>query len=129
MKKILLVLCVCIFGLSGCSNDELTIENKIKAEIEYVEKNCSIFVKKFNDNEYIKDGVLDTEKINYDAEVFVKSLSVIEDDLKYVKLDEKILNNIAIIIQNMNNYYQNGEYDNLKNEYVNLYYVFESLEK
>ena len=95
MKKIVLVLCVCIFGLSGCSNDELTIE----------------------------------EKINYDAEVFVKSLSVIEDDLKYVKLDEKILNNIAIIIQNMNNYYQNGEYDNLKNEYVNLYYVFESLEK
>ena len=129
MKKFLLILFICMFGLSGCSNDELTIENKIKAEIEYVEKNCSIFVKNFDDGEYIKEGVLDTEKINYDTSVFVNSLDVIEDDLRYVKLNEDILKNIDVIIQNMNNYYQNNEYDNLKNEYTNLYKVFETLEK
>ena len=129
MKKFLLILFIFMFCLSGCSNDELTIENKIKAEIEYVEKNCSIFVKNFDDGEYIKEGVLDTEKINYDTSVFVNSLDVIEDDLRYVKLNEDILKNIDVIIQNMNNYYQNNEYDNLKNEYTNLYKVFETLEK
>ena len=91
MKKFLLILFIFMFCLSGCSNDELTIENKIKAEIEYVEKNCSIFVKNFDDGEYIKEGVLDTEKINYDTSVFVNSLDVIEDDLRYVKLNEDIL--------------------------------------
>lgn len=129
MKKFLLILFIFMFCLSGCSNDELTIENKIKAEIEYVEKNCSIFVKNFDDGEYIKEGVLDTEKIKYDTSVFVNSLDVIEDDLRYVKLNEDILKNIDVIIQNMNNYYQNNEYDNLKNEYTNLYKVFETLEK
>jgi len=130
MKKFFVFMFILIFCLSGCTNEEnLTIENKINSEIEYVKKNCSIFIAKFDSDEYLKDGTLDSEKIKYDTTVFLNSLPVIVDDLKYVKLSDEFINNMNNIIGNINNFSQNNQLDNLKNEYISLYNLFEALEK
>lgn len=130
MKKFLIIVFVLIFCLSGCSNEsELTIENKIESEIEYVKKHSSSFVNDFEGAEYLKDGAIDWEKINYDTTVFLNSIPTIKEDLKFVKLSDEVINTIDSVTKNINNYSQNKQLENLKNEYNNLYNLFESLEK
>ena len=122
------MLFVAMVLLTGCSNEnKLTIENKISSEIEYVEKHCGIFINNFDNGEYIRDGILNSEKIDLDINTFIDSLSVVIEDLRFVKLNEDIINNIEIVIQNIRENTKNKQYDKVKNEYINLYNWFKTL--
>lgn len=126
--KLLFLLVAIMFCVTGCSkDDELTIQNKIDAEVGYVENGVEIFLKKCEKNEFLKDGVFDWERVGAENSIFLSAFSTIEDDLAYVKLDTTSIDNIKNTVQKIDNYVLNKDYDNSRIEYGNLYVLFENL--
>ncbi len=124
----IIILFSIVFTITGCSDkEELTVENKIQAEKEFVKSGVEIFLKKCEDNEYLKEGNIDWDNISQENLTFINSFPTIEADLAYVKLDNNQINNIKNIIQNINTNIQNKDLDKVREQYSNLYIAIENL--
>lgn len=128
-KKIYLLLFVVIsiFFITGCTNENLNIENKINAEIDFCENRILVFLKNCEYDEYTKDGNLDWESILNSTKDFTNCFPTIEADLSYVKYDNMKIEEIKTILQNINNYAENKDLNKLKVEYGNLYLKMNSI--
>lgn len=129
MKKIKIFLviiffCVIVFLLTGCNNTKLNMESKIESEIEFAENRILLFLKNGEYNEYLEDGSLNWENIEKDTNQFITSFPVIEADLSNVHYSQKEIDEIKINLNNIAKNLENRNFQNLKNEYGNLYLKF-----
>lgn len=124
----MLIVIISVLVLSGCSkNNELNIQNKIEAEVEFTERGVEVFLKKCELDEYITNNEIDWKKIKDENAVFTNSFSVIESDLLFANLNSIKIDEIKNKIINIDNYVNNNEFDNLRKEYADLYISFESI--
>ncbi|MBP3597149.1 MAG: hypothetical protein J6J60_07130 [Clostridia bacterium] len=123
-KKILLLLIFCLifFLLTGCNNNtNLNMESKIEAEIEFAENRILLFLKNSEYDEYLEDSTLNWEKIENDTNQFVNSFPIIEADLSNVQYSQNQIDEIKNNLNSITNNLKNRNFQNLKNEYGNLY--------
>lgn len=123
LERFLLVVLIFVITISitGCTNKELNMENKIESEIDFCEGRILVFLKKCEYNDYLENGIYKWVDIEKDTNNFTKSFFTIESDLNYAKYDKNKIEDIKVILQNMNNYAITQNLENLKLEYSKLY--------
>ena len=127
MKKKKLFLLLIIFPLmtlllTGCNNNtNLNMESKIEAEIEFAENRILLFLKNGEYDEYLEDGSLNWENIENDTNQFVNSFPIIEADLSNVQYSQNQIDEIKNNLNSITTNLENRNFQNLKNEYGNLY--------
>lgn len=107
MKKYIknfLILFFLLFTLSGCSNvqeNETSIEDKIKQEIEYIEDAIFNITNKYAKGEYIKDDALDWQAIFEDEESINNVLETIVLDLTEIDVSNDEILKFSSEINNL----------------------------
>ena len=106
MKKLLsifLILILCMFTLTGCSNQEekSTLEDKNIAELEYIEGNLITILNKIVKNEYITDDVFDWERLLSDTRKIEDTLAVTLVDLASLNIEASEISKLTNGIDNM----------------------------
>lgn len=106
MKKLLsifLILILCMFTLTGCSNQEekSTLEDKNIAELEYIEGNLITILNKIVKNEYITDDVFDWERLLSDTRKIEDILAVTLVDLASLNIEASEISKLTNGIDNM----------------------------
>lgn len=130
MKKTIELICILSFVLiilTGCTGEmkksEVSLEDKIQEEIEYIENLIFKISNKYAKGEYLKDDSLDWDEILKDERKINDSLDTIVLDLSEANVEnEEILkfsnqlNNLIIVSTNKNE-------ASLLTELANLYYL------
>ena len=106
MKKILsilFILIICIFTLTGCSNQEqpATLEDKNIAELEYIEQRLVEIINKLVKNEYIEDDVLNWANLLADTRKIEDVLAVTLVDLAALNIQADEISKLTNGVDNM----------------------------
>lgn len=106
MKKVLsifLILIVCIFTLTGCSNQEqeTTLEDKNIAELEYIEERLVEILNKLVKNEYIEDDAFNWENLLADTRKIEDVLAVTLVDLASLNIQADEISKLTNGVDNM----------------------------
>lgn len=127
MKKlfrIFLVLVCCLVVLTGCSSEEqVSIEDKNLAELEYLEDNIVLIMNKFVKNEYFDQdtGTQKWEEILADSRKIENGMATTLVDLAMLNIDTEEISKLSTGINNLIIAIEAQDETNLMIELNNIY--------